>query len=397
MDKLFIRVKGLIPASVFNLLAPIYHWKLAFLGALRYGFPSNSMKVIGVTGTSGKTTTVEFLHAIFSEAGYKTASMSSLRFKVLGKEEPNMLKMTMPGRFRIQKFLFQAKRAKAEYVFLEVTSEGIKQSRHKFIKFYAALFTNLSPEHLESHGGFENYRAAKAELFKISLVHILNGDDKSFDFFNNIPAKEKIVFRHSDYPADLKMNLAGDFNKMNATGAIAFARSEGVKEEVIRKAVEGVKVLPGRMEFVETGRDFKVLVDYAFLPQALEKVYETLKKDSQNKNLICVTGSAGGGRDKWKRPVLGDVADKFCKKVIVTNEDPYDEDPMEIINQVSGAHNFSKILDRREAIKEALKLARKDDVVVITGKGAEPWIVGPKGEKTAWDDRVVVREGLRGL
>jgi len=397
MDRFLITIKGFIPRSVFKLLAPVYHWKLAFLGALRYGFPSQSMKVIGVTGTSGKTTTVEFLHAIFSEAGHKTASMSGLRFKILDKEETNILKMTMPGRLRIQRFLAEAKRAKAEYVFLEVTSEGIKQSRHKFIKFYGALLTNLSPEHIESHGGFENYRAAKAKLFRISPIHVLNGEDKNFEFFNKMPAEKKVVFKVSDYPADLKMNIAGEFNKMNAAGAIVFARSEGVQEEVIRKAVEGVKVLPGRMEFVETGKDFKVLVDYAFLPQALEKVYETLVKDPRNKNLICVTGSAGGGRDKWKRPVLGDVAAKFCSKVIVTNEDPYDEDPMEIINQVVGYHDFTKILDRGVAIKEALRSAKRGDVVVVTGKGAEPWIVGPNGEKIAWDDRVVVREGLQGL
>ncbi|OIO49869.1 MAG: hypothetical protein AUJ39_00175 [Parcubacteria group bacterium CG1_02_42_13] len=397
MGKLLITIKGLIPKSVFRLVAPIYHWKLAFLGALRYGFPSRSMKVIGVTGTSGKTTTVEFLHAIFSGAGYKTASMSGLRFKILDKEEPNMLKMTMPGRLRIQKFLYEAKLAGAEYVFLEVTSEGIKQFRHKFIKFYAAVLTNLSPEHIESHGGFENYRAAKAELFKLAEIHVLNGDDENSDFFNKLSAKKKIVFKFADYPKDLKINLAGEFNKMNAVAAIAFAKSEGIKETTIKESLEKVKSLPGRMEFIETSKDFKVVVDYAFLPQALKKVYMTLKKDCQAKNLICVTGAAGGGRDKWKRPVLGNVANEFCGKVIVTNEDPYDEEPEEIINQVIGRHDFLKILDRREAIRKALELANKGDVVVVTGKGAEPWIVAKNGQKIAWDDRAVVREELKGL
>src|SRR3989344_6552888 len=233
MNGILVTVKSLIPKSVFNLLAPVYHWKLALLGALMYGFPSRSMKVIGVTGTSGKTTTVEFLHAIFSAAGHKTASMSGLRFKVLDKEEPNLLKMTMPGRFRVQRFLADSHRAGAEYVFLEVTSEGITQFRHKFIKFYAALLTNLSPEHIESHGGFENYREAKAKLFKIAPVHVLNGDDENFNFFNGLKAKKKVVFKFSDYPQDLKINLAGDFNKMNAVAAVAFAKSEGINLEVI--------------------------------------------------------------------------------------------------------------------------------------------------------------------
>jgi len=397
MGKLLITIKGLIPKSVFRLVAPIYHWKLAFLGALRYGFPSRSMKVIGVTGTSGKTTTVEFLHAIFSGAGDTITNISGLRFKILDKEEPNMLKMTMPGRLRIQKFLYEAKLAGAEYVFLEVTSEGIKQFRHKFIKFYAAVLTNLSPEHIESHGGFENYRAAKAELFKLAEIHVLNGDDENSDFFNKLSAKKKIVFKFADYPKDLKINLAGEFNKMNAVAAIAFAKSEGIKETTIKESLEKVKSLPGRMEFIETSKDFKVVVDYAFLPQALKKVYMTLKKDCQAKNLICVTGAAGGGRDKWKRPVLGNVANEFCGKVIVTNEDPYDEEPEEIINQVIGRHDFLKILDRREAIRKALELANKGDVVVVTGKGAEPWIVAKNGQKIAWDDRAVVREELKGL
>lgn len=398
MDRILIQIKRLIPKAVFKSLSPIYHWCLAFGGALIYGFPSRGMKVIGVTGTSGKTTTVEFLHDIFAAAGYKTASLSGLRFKVLDKEEPNMLKMTMPGRFRIQKFLDDAKRAGAEYVFLEVTSEGIGQFRHKFINFYATILTNLSPEHIEAHGGFENYRAAKAKLFKISPIHVLNGDDENFGFFNKIPAKKKIVFKVSDYQ-NLKINLEGEFNRMNAVAALSFANSEHIQEDIALRAVKAVKTLSGRMEFVETHKNFKVLVDYAFLPQTLRKVYETLNKDYklEGKKLICVTGAAGGGRDKWKRPVLGDVAAEFCKKVIVTNEDPYDENPMDILKQVEGKHDFEKILDRREAIKSALKSAEDGDIVVITGKGAEPWIMGQQGTKIAWDDRRIVKEELSRL
>ncbi len=404
MDKALITVKRFIPKRVFKFLSPSYHWLLAFAAALRFGFPSQTMKVIGITGTSGKTTTVEFLHAIFSKAGYKTASLSSLRFKVLNEEEPNMLKMTMPGRFRVQDFLSDAKRAGVEYVFLEVTSEGIAQFRHKFIKFYAAILTNLSPEHIESHGGFENYRLAKAKLFEIAPIHVLNGDDESILFFNNIPAERKTVFKASDYPLDLKINLSGDFNKMNAVAALAFAKLEGISLAVARAALTDVKVLPGRMEFIDlpagARKDFRVLVDYAFLPQTLKKVYETLaisRQAGRTKNLVCVIGATGGGRDKYKRPILGDVAAEFCRKVIVTNEDPYDEDPMEIMNEVTRGHGFVKILDRREAIREALRSAENGDVVVVTGKGAEPWIMGPQGSRTAWDDRRTVREELKKL
>lgn len=374
-----------------------YHFSLAFLANVLYGAPSKKMTVIGVTGTSGKTTTVEFLHAIFSGAGFKTASLSGLNFRILNKTKPNMLKMTMPGRFRIQKFLKEAKDAGVRYVFLEVTSEGIKQYRHKFIKFYAALLTNLSPEHLESHGGFKNYRDAKAKLFKAAPIHILNGDDPDFDFFAKIPAGKKIIYHFSDYPNVLNLKLEGDFNKYNALSAIAFARSEGIDNNISKQAIEKIAVMPGRMEFIETGRNFKALVDYAFLPQTLRKVYETAqgKLGSADGKLICVLGATGGGRDKFKRPILGDVAAEFCSKIFITNEDPYDEDPMRIINEIAGTHNdFVKILDRREAIKNALKSANNDDIVIITGKGAEPWIVGPNNTKIPWDDRKVVREEL---
>ncbi len=399
-DNILRFVRRFIPRAIFNFLQPIYHWKLALLAAIVYRFPSRRLKVVGITGTSGKTTTAEMLFKIFSDAGIKSATINSLNFRILNELEQNMLKMTTPGRFRVQRFLRRATNSGCEYVFLEMTSEGIKQSRHKFIKFYAAIFTNLSEEHLESHGGFENYRAAKAELFKIAPLAILNGDDPNFEYFYKIAPKEKIVFVASDYPAGLELKITGDFNKMNAVASMAFARREGISLEVSKKALSGLAGLPGRMEWIDPpagGRiNFKVLVDYAFIPKAMEKVYETLYAEGE-KNLICVFGAAGGGRDAWKRPIMGDIAAKFGKKVIVTNEDPYDEDPMKIMNEVAGSHNFEKILDRRVAIRRALKSAKAGDVVIITGKGAEPWIMGPNGSKLAWDDRKIVREEVEKL
>ena len=393
MDRILFFAKRFIPERVFDFFSPYYHFFLAVLAAIVYRVPSRNMKVIGVTGTSGKTTTVEFLHAIFAEAGFSTASLSGLHFKILDKEEPNLLKMTTPGRFRIQKFLADARDAGAEYVFLEITSQGIAQFRHKFIKFYAALFTNLSEEHIEAHGGFENYRRAKGELFKIAPLAILNGEDPNLEYFYDVSPGEKIVFVESDYPSDLVLKLHGKFNKMNAVAALTFAKREGIRPDVAKKALSKIEVIPGRMEYLETNKNFKILVDYAFIPKVLEKVYEEIK--AQSSGLVCVLGSTGGGRDKWKRPVMGEVAAKFCKKVFITNEDPYDEDAMDIINEVAGQHNFEKILDRREAIRLALKSAVPGDTVVITGKGAEPWIMGPAGTKIPWDDRQVVREELK--
>ncbi|MDP2650641.1 MAG: UDP-N-acetylmuramoyl-L-alanyl-D-glutamate--2,6-diaminopimelate ligase [bacterium] len=397
MDRFLIKVKKFIPKPVLEFLLPFYHWGLVFVGALIYRFPSRSLKVVGITGTSGKTTTVELLYEIFSGAGFKSASISTLRFRIAERTELNMLKMTTPGRFKTQKLLREAKNAGVKYVFLEVTSQGIKQYRHKFIKFYAAIFTNLSEEHLEAHGGFDAYRRAKQKLFRVAPIHILNGDDPNFIFFKRIPARKKIVYKMADYPKSLKTQLPGEFNKSNILAALTFSRLEGIPDEVSFAAIGEVPVMPGRMEFVETSQKFRVLVDYAFLPQALEKVYGTLNELGY-KRLIAVTGACGGGRDKWKRPLVGDVAAKFCRKVFVTNEDPYDEDPMSIIDEVAGLHKeFIKILDRREAIREALLAAKRGegDAVVITGKGAEPWIVGPRGSKIAWDDREIVREEMK--
>jgi UDP-N-acetylmuramoyl-L-alanyl-D-glutamate--2,6-diaminopimelate ligase len=367
-------MKRLIPNFIFS----VYHYCLAFIGAVIYCFPSKRLVVIGITGTSGKSTVAEMLFSILKKRD-KTALMSSINFKIGEKEWDNNLKMTMPGRMKIQRFLRQAVRASCKYVILEVTSEGIKQYRHKFIDFDIAIFTNLSPEHIESHGSFEKYRSAKLKLFKKTEVHVVNIDDKNAKFFLDIPAGKKITYSFDD----IKLNILGKFNKYNALAAIKTAEYLGFDVKESEKILEDIKLISGRMEIVNENP--LVIVDYAHTPEALKSVYETLK----DKNLICVLGSCGGGRDKWKRPVMGEIAETYCKQVIVTNEDPYDEDPMDIINQVAPKKSL-KILDRKEAIKKAISIAGKDDVVIITGKGCEPWMCVAKGEKIPWSDKQIV-------
>jgi UDP-N-acetylmuramoyl-L-alanyl-D-glutamate--2,6-diaminopimelate ligase len=407
-------MKDLIKKFIPSFLLSWYHFLLAFLGAIVYKFPSKKIKVIGVTGTNGKTTVVNLTTKILETAGYKVASLSSIKFKIGDKEWPNTLKMTMPGRLKLQNFLRQALNANCQYVVLEVTSEGIKQHRQRFIDFDTAVFTNLTPEHIEAHGSFENYRAAKGKLFQATKgIHVINLDDENADYFLQFPAKKKYTYGLNKGDINtkntqFKLRLIGDFNTYNALAAICVGLSQGVNLETCRMALEKVEGIPGRMEEV-ISQPFKVFVDYAFTPAALEKVYQTLKPpkgnlrlptgQAKNKKMICVLGACGGGRDKWKRPILGQIAAKYCDEVIVTNEDPYDEDPMEIIEQVAkGADDKAKkILDRREAIREALKLAKGEDVVVITGKGCEPWICVAKGKKIPWDDRKVVREEFQKL
>ncbi len=396
---------------------------MALLGAVIFGFPGKSkkIKIIGVTGTSGKSTTVDFITRILEESGQKTASVSSIRFKIGEKEWKNELKMTMPGRFKLQKFLKQAKKSGCKYAVLEVTSQGIKQYRHKFINFKTAVFINLSPEHIESHGGFENYRKAKLKLFKVAKnTHIVNLDDSNSEHFLKTIAEEKwgygfkgidlrlpdsnlkTVFADNILESDnglkfsvenmeFNLNFLGRFNIYNALAAICVGLSEGISLTLCKTALEKAKGIAGRMEIV-VEKPFTVIVDYAHTPEQLEAVYKSL----QEKPLICVLGSCGGGRDKWKRPVLGRIAKDYCKEVIITNEDPYDEDPMKIIEDVAeGADGKAqKILDRREAIRTALKLATAYDTVVITGKGSEPWMCIKNGKKIPWDDCQIVREEL---
>jgi UDP-N-acetylmuramoyl-L-alanyl-D-glutamate--2,6-diaminopimelate ligase len=419
-------MKNIIKKFTPSFLISWYHLSLAFLGAVFYRFSSNKIKIIGVTGTNGKSTVVELTRAILEEAGFKVASLSSIRFKIGNKEWPNLLKMTMPGRFQLQKFLKQTVNSSCQYAVLEVTSEGIKQHRHRFINFETAVFTNLTPEHIESHGSFENYRRAKGRLFQATKgIHIINIDDENSNYFLQFTAKKKIGFtvikRNKEgisvieavntevSPAGLKfsinntefnLRLLSEFNIYNALAAICVGISQGINLEHCKSALEKIKGIPGRMEQV-ISRPFRVFVDYAFTPTALEKVYKNLivnykRTDSK---LICVLGAAGGGRDKWKRPILGEIAGKYCDEVIVTNEDPYDENPMEIIDEVSkGAGDKArKILDRREAIEKSLKLSQAGDVVIITGKGCEPWICIERDKKIPWDDRRVVREEFKNL
>jgi len=423
--------KDLLKKFTPSFLINWYHFLLAFFGAIFYRFPAKKLKIFGITGTNGKSTVVELTAKILEEAGHKVASLSSIQFKIREKEWPNTLKMTMPGRLKLQKFLRQAVNSNCRYAVLEITSEGIKQYRHKFVDFGIAVFTNLAPEHIEAHGSFENYRAAKGKLFQATKgIHIINLDDENAEYFLKFKANKKCGYgistkhqvpnlkyikaqniqinfsgiKFSVKDVQFNLSLLGGFNIYNALAAISIGLSQGINLETCKKALEKIKGIPGRMEMV-IKEPFKVFVDYAFTPAALEKVYQTLKPEIGQ--FICVLGACGGGRDKWKRPVLGEIAAKYCNQIIVTNEDPYDEDPMEIIDQVAkGAENISvnqrthqrksasiyKILDRREAIKESLKLASQGDVIIITGKGCEPWICIEKGKKIPWDDRKIVKE-----
>jgi UDP-N-acetylmuramoyl-L-alanyl-D-glutamate--2,6-diaminopimelate ligase len=380
----------------------LYHWLWVFGGSLATGFPGRKMCVIGITGTKGKTSAVEILNAILMASGKRTAVLSSLRVKIGDKVQKNLTGNTMPGRAYLQRFLRRAEGSKVEYALVEVTSEGAVQHRHKFVNWNIAALTNLHPEHIESHGSLENYRRAKLSFLEYAAKKgakiFLNQNDSGSEYFwEKLPTSSIIFFSSSllpDLPPGVFKILKGDFNRDNIALAVAIAEHLHLDKETIRQGLLNFRGIPGRLEYI-IKEPFAVIVDYAHTPDSLEAVYQTVKpKDGR---LICVLGAAGGGRDKWKRPVFGKIAADYCEEIILTNEDPFDENPELILQEIAaGAKNkkLKKILDRKNAIYEAVKMAESKDVVIITGKGSEPWIRVAHGKKIPWSERMAAEEAL---
>jgi len=410
-------LKKIIPKPIFEFFQPYYHYALAVLARLWYQNPSQHIKILGITGTKGKSSTVEFANSILEAAGHKTAILSTIRFKLNSKSTPNLYKMSLPGRFFVQKFLREAVKEKCDWAILEITSEGMKQYRHIGIELDCAAFLNIAPEHIESHGSFEKYLEAKLRLGKLlekspkeRRTMIVNADDPHGVRFMKLEVEEVIPFKMKDaepwettetgidFTFDgvrILSPLRGEFNIANALAAATFAKSQGIPANTIKIGIENVKRIPGRVEFVKASpsQDFYVVIDYAHTAESLEALYKAFP----NQKKICVLGNTGGGRDTWKRPVMAQMAEKYCDEIILTNEDPYDEDPRAIIDVMKQAITKKPteiIMDRREAIREAIKKSKKGDVVLITGKGTDPYIMEAEGKKTPWSDSKVAKEEL---
>ena len=427
------------------MLQPIYHYTLNFIAALVYGFPSNKITVVGVTGTTGKTTVVYMTAKLLENAGYRVGHTSTAMFSDGEREWLNDKKMTMLGRFFTQKMLYKMVKNGCNVAIVETTSEGLVQHRHRFINYDIAVFTGLYPEHIDSHGSFENYKKAKQKLFehvgkckkkeireqKDHKVIIVNMDDDYAEDFIGYDADLKIGFTKNknkktqdssveeilyEYQGaskegtqflfdgqDIKLKILGEFNALNATAAGCIGKALSVNNNLIKEGLEKITNLPGRIEKIDEGQNFNVIVDYAFEPVAVTKLYETISVMEPRK-IIHVLGSTGGGRDIARRSELGKIAGEKADYVIITNEDPYDDNPTDIIADVAQGvkekgknedKNLFLIEDRRCAIEKAISLAQKNDVVLITGKGSEQAIAGPDGVLLPWDDRTVVREALQ--
>ncbi len=427
-------LKKIIPESVWL----FYHYLLSLLATVIYGFPGKKMVVIGITGTKGKTSTANFIWATLMAGGHKTGIITTANMRIGEKEVMNKYHMTMPGPMIIQKNMRAMVKAGCEYCIVETTSEGLKQHRQVGVYYDIAIFTNLTPEHLPSHGGsFENYKKAKAKMFsglsterkimagkKIEKVIIANKDSEHADYYLGFPADKKITYSlkaPADFKAEqiqetvggvefmmagreFKLGILGGFNVYNAMPAIIVGKLAGMKDEDINRGLSGLKLIPGRMEIIDEGQDFTVIVDYAHEKQSITYVLETgraMKKPGAQ--VIILLGAEGGGRDKAKRPVMGELSAKLADQVVISNVDPYEDDPQEILEDIAVvAEKFGKkrgedlwvIEDRRAGIAKALEIAQKDDIVLITGKGAEQSII-IGGVAKPWDDRAVVREELK--
>ncbi|HHD92377.1 MAG TPA: UDP-N-acetylmuramyl-tripeptide synthetase [Candidatus Portnoybacteria bacterium] len=419
-------LKRIIPQPIFQL----YHFCLAFLGALIYRFPSRKMVVIGITGTKGKTTTANLVAQILEVAGFKVGLATTVNFQIGQEKWLNTTKQTMLGRFRLQKILRQMANQHCQYAIVETSSEGILQYRHKFIDYDIGIFTNLTPEHIEHHGSFEKYRQAKMKLFqkiaqKKNGVGIFNLDSDQVNFFLQPKIKNRLGFGLKPHPEidfpkfipekyslsaektifalnqkEFSTQLIGQFNLYNILASIALARSQNIDWPIIQKAVSHFISPPGRLEKItaknKQGENFLVIIDYAHEPNSLENIYQTAHLFHPQK-IIAVLGSQGGGRDKAKRPKLGKLADQYVDYIILTNEDPYNENPQQIINDITqGIKNKSikKIIDRQEAIIQALNSAHQNDLVIITGKGGETSMcIG--NQKIPWSDHKIVQEWIK--
>ncbi len=424
---MFHKLKSLVPESVKR----PYHYGLARLASIRFGHPSEKLVVIGVTGTNGKSSTVQFIAQLLEGLGEKVGYTTTAGFMVAGKEKVNAMKMTMPGRFHLQQLMREMVEAGCRYAVIETSSQGIEQFRHIGIEYDVAVFTNLTPEHIEAHGGFENYKKAKGKLFAYlsktkkkgtRKTIVVNGDDPHADYFASFTADRVVRFGEKktntlvaeidEAPLSSTLRVGaneaeipfpGRFQALNVLAAIATVEALGFSREKIFAVVPKLAGIPGRFERISIGQPFEVIVDYAYEPYALKALFEGVDA-LEPKRIIGVHGSAGGGRDVARRVEIGRLAGEVEDLVVVTNEDPYDEDPRTIIEAVAnGAREVGKIEgtdlflidDRREAIHFAIGRAQPGDVVLLTGKGSEPVMAVADGKKIPWSDRAVALEALK--
>lgn len=425
----------------------------------KYGFPSRNILTIGVTGTKGKTTTCHFLASILEEAGYTVGMITTVGFKIGDEYTANESNKSSLNPYQLQELLSKMKATHCNVLIIEVTSHGIDQYRDYGIPFKYVGLTNITHDHLDYHPTWADYQATKLKLFTHKGIEgtVVNGEDASAELFlEKTTAPRRWVYstdpdapffqkatdqlfaqKISTYAGGSSFNLVSDneslrvnlqipgrFTIENALCATALCLNLNLKIGTIVAGLEKLKSVPGRLEKIETRKGFTVMIDYAHTPDSLERLYSTLKADVRGK-MIAVLGSCGD-RDRTKRPIMGSLAARFCDLVFVTDEEPYTEDPLQIIEEISkgvprGRPLFKpnsnkaqreprpilrkgdesglgdwwwKVPDRREAISRAIEQGKMDDMIIITGMGAQKYkIVGD--QKIPWVESEIVTEILK--
>ncbi len=428
MEKILNLVRKMIPKKLFGFAQPAYHFLLALSGNIVYRFPGRRMICIGVTGTNGKSTTIEIANSVLKAGGFKTGMISTVAFEIDGERKDNVTQRTTLGRWQTPKMLRRMVKAGCRYAILEVASEGVVQYRTWGIPFDVAVFTNLSPEHLNTHGTMTNYRNAKGKLFEsmavskrkknVPKVSIVNADDRQSKYFSAFPAdshleyglkkgriRAKNIVQGDEISFDIedrgkhcriRTELLGRFNVTNILAAWCIGYSQGLDPKKIKQGIEAVGAVKGRMEKVAEGNGVKYFIDYAMTPDSYEMLFGEMKNIAEGK-VIAVFGAAGD-RDRGKRPAIGEIAAKGADFTILTDDEPYSEEPREIIAEIEAGFkkqkkkNYRVVSDRREAFLEAKKMARPGDVVVVPGIGHQSYRNVGGTRKIPWNEAKIIRE-----
>lgn len=441
MQEILDKIKKLIPTSVLKMGRPIWHGFLSYLGSIYFHHPSRDLIVVGITGTAGKSSTTQMLAHILNMNGIKAGFVTTVGFSDGDNFYINKHGLSMPGRFLLQKSLRQIKDKGCKVAIVEATSEGLAQNRHVAIDFDICLLTNLAEAHLDSHGGFENYKNAKLKLFKAlakskkkpffdkKMIGVLSGEHAE-TFLNiqvgfrfvvieentpiSLPADEFFVVSNISEDRDgkisftlgqttFRMPVVGTFNTKNASLAASAATFLGVSFEDSAKALEEFKGSAGRMQEIRNDLGFKVFLDYAPEPLGMKNALEAIQSIPHNR-IIHVFGSTGGHRDIKKRFDFGKISAKYSNVIVITNDDVYDSIPMDIIKNVKEGIDTADekkvneviiIPDRAEAIKEAIKIAQPRDIVIFTGKGSEQFLVLPQNQRIPWDEASVIHQAIQ--
>lgn len=426
-QKIVKNVRKLLPPKTVHMLEESYRKGRVKLLSARYGHPGKKIKVIAITGTNGKTTTAGYINEILKKAGYKTALFSTALIEINGETEVNDLNATVGTTRQMQSFFKKAHKYKADYVIIEATSHALYQHKLDGVNIEAAVMTNLTQDHLDYHKTMDSYAKAKSILFKKDPKFIvLNHDDEYFDYFNKFEAQsEKINYGEND-DAEAKItnvklykkgseadvvfdhqttiniatHLPGKYNLWNATAAASVCYLMGVNALDIRLGIANLEAIPGRFERIESdNKKFEVIVDYAHTPDALEKLLQTTKEICKNR--VMLVFGACGDRDAIKRPIMGEIAAKYADRILLTDEESYSENPDKIrkeifegIKKAKGHRKTEEIADRKEAIAKAISIAKKDDIILVTGMGHEKYRI-INDERIPWNDAEVVKELLK--